>query len=244
MIAKNGCSQWSTVIAKLFNNNTNINGPSYYISGTSIDQYGFKGIESIFSDPTATKVVMLRDPLARFASVYLNKCFANNCGNGFCFPRKHAGKKNGEEVTFHEAIDWILDQNPADIDGHWKLQSEHCNLRTHINDYTIIGRMEKDTHSSDASCIMEKAGINRFNKQNSTSTEPFWKEHSKMTIAGQHYRQESEVETLKKLYSPTIARALMDKMKQDYDILKLPEPSWIEDATGEWLDSTDHHSCK
>jgi len=45
-------------------------------------------------------------------------------------------------------------------------------------------------------------------------------------------------------YSPTMARALMDKMKQDYDILKLPEPSWIEDATGEWLDSTDHHSCK
>ena len=149
----------------------------------------------------------------------------SSVGNGFCFPRKNAGKKNGEEVTFHEAIDWILDQNPADIDGHWKLQSEHCNLRSHINDYTIIGRMEKDTHSSDASCIMEKAGINRFNKQNSTSTEPFWKEHSKMTIAGQHYRQESEVETLKKLYSPTMARALMDKMKQDYEILKLPEPS-------------------
>ena len=37
-----------------------------------------------------------------------------------------------------------------------------------------------------------------------------------------------------------MARALMDKMKQDYDILNLPEPSWIEDATGEWLDSTDH----
>ena len=40
-----------------------------------------------------------------------------------------------------------------------------------------------------------------------------------------------------------MARIVMEKMHQDYDVLKLPDPSWIDDATGEWLDSTDHHVC-
>ena len=76
------------------------------------------------------------------------------------------------------AIDWILEQNVARIDTHWKLQSEHCNLRTHISDYNIVALMDKDHMSSDASCIMDIAGINDYNKQNSTSIEPFWKPHA------------------------------------------------------------------
>ena len=251
MLAKNGCSQWSTVIAKLYHNNLNINVPHYFISEKSLDKYGIEGVESIFSDPAATKVVMLRDPLARFASAYLDKCFEYNCGAMQCSGiRKHAGKKQGERVTFHEAIKWILDQDPARINGHWKLQSEHCNLRTHINDYTIIGRMEKETHSSDAACIMEKAGIDQFNKERKSATEPFWKDFHTMTqqrgpsVHKESSEVNSEVDVLKKLYTPALARALMEKMKQDYDILKLPEPSWIEDATGEWMDSNDHHTCK
>lgn len=193
---------------------------------------------------------MLRDPLARFASAYLDKCFEYNCGAGHCSGiRQHAGKEKGKQVTFHEAIKWILDQNPARINGHWKLQSEHCNLRTHINDYTIIGRMEKEDHSLDAACIMEKAGIDQFDRESRTSTEPFWNDVQKMTqqrgpSVHKEYEDISEVDVLKKLYTPTLARAFMEKMKQDYDILKLPEPSWIENATGEWLDSADHHSCK
>ena len=104
MLAKNGCSQWSTVIAKLYHNNLNINVPHYLISEKSLDKYGIEGVESIFSDPAATKVVMLRDPLARFVSAYLDKCFEYNCGAMQCSGiRKHAGKKQGERVTFHEA---------------------------------------------------------------------------------------------------------------------------------------------
>ena len=250
IIAKNGCSQWTNVLNKLHHNNTNKNGAAYGIAGNSVNTYGVEGIERIFADPGATKAVMVRDPLARFTSAYLNKCFAANCTNPFCYARKHAGKKKGQKVTFREAINWILDQDVSSINGHWKLQSEHCNLRNHIKDYTIIGRMEKETLSSDASCLMDKAGISMFNKVNDSSPEPFWRDKKDMVSKKHHstkqelVRVESEEDVLKKLFTPRMARILVEKMQQDYDTFKLPEPTWIKDATGEWLDSNEHHVCK
>ena len=238
-IAKNGSTQWSKVLAKILNNDAGIISvwPHFSVPKLSIDQYGIDGVESIFSDPTATRAVMLRDPLARFASSYLDKCFGMNCTNKICYPRKHAGKEEGQKVTFREAINWLVDTNPlAIIDPHWRLQSEFCNLREHLNDFTIIGRMEKETFTSHSNCILEKARI--------TSSEPFFKTRDEITNRmGIHYRKESEEDVLKKLYSPRMARIVMEKMYQDYEVLRLPEPAWIDDATGEWLDSTDHHVC-
>lgn len=72
-IAKNGCSQWTTVLAKLFYDNINIENSHFDLSLRSFEKYGIEGLNSIFSDPDATKVVMIRDPLARFASAYLDK---------------------------------------------------------------------------------------------------------------------------------------------------------------------------
>ena len=85
-------------------------------------------------------------------------------------------RKKGEVVTFHEAINWMLEQNDlSNIDGHYKLQSEYCNLHSHINDdYTIIGRMEKGTLISDPTCIMEHAGLSRFNRVRKGSMDPYW----------------------------------------------------------------------
>jgi len=193
---------------------------------------------------------MVCDPLARFTSAYLNKCFADKCTSPVSYARKHAGKKKGQKVTFREAINWILDQDISIINTHWRLQSEHCNLRNHIKDYTIIGRMEKGTLSSDASCIMDKAGISMFNKVNDSSTEPFWRDKKDMVSKKQHstkqglVRVETEVDVLKKLFTPKMARILVEKMQQDYDTFKLPESSWIKDAAGEWLDSNEHHVCR
>jgi len=165
----------------------------------------------------------------------------SKCTNQHCeMIRKHAGKKKGQKVTFREAINWILDQDVSNINTHWRLQSEHCNLRNHIKDYTIIGRMEKETLSIDASCIMDKAGISMFNRVNDSSTEPFWRDKNDM-VSKKHL---CEVDVLKKLFTPKMARILVEKMQQDYDTFKLPEPSWIKDAAGEWLDSNENHVCR
>jgi hypothetical protein len=49
---------------------------------------------------------------------------------------------------------------------------------------------------------------------------------------------------LRKLFTPATARLVMKKHQQDYDMLQLPEPEWISQATGEWFDSLDQHACR
>ena len=50
-IAKNGCSQWTTVLAKLFYDNINIKFSHFDLSLRSFEKYGIEGLNSIFSDP-------------------------------------------------------------------------------------------------------------------------------------------------------------------------------------------------
>jgi hypothetical protein len=91
---------------------------------------------------------------------------------------------------------------------------------------------------------MKQAGIHRFNlpasPTNDTSVS-FWKGGGTPEI---RYRQETEEEVLRKLFTPTTARLVMKKYQQDYDMLQLPEPEWISQATVEWFDSLDHHACR
>jgi len=49
------------------------------------------------------------------------------------------------------------------IDGHFSLQASHCNLRNQLHRYTIIALMDKQSLPHDASCLMEKAGIGKYN---------------------------------------------------------------------------------
>lgn len=135
--------------------------------------------------------------------------------------------------------------NVSDIDVHWKLQSERCGISNgSLGKYfTIIGKMTESL-AQHAECIMKQAGIHRFNlpasPTNDTSVS-FWKGGGTPEI---RYRQETEEEVLRKLFTPTTARLVMKKYQQDYDMLQLPEPEWISQATVEWFDSLDHHACR
>ena len=195
---------------------------------------------------------MVRDPLARFASVYLNKCFDLNCTSGFCLPRVHQKLPKGQPISFRHALDWILHADVSAIDGHYKLQSVRCGIQNGGLEkyFTIVGRITKETLSTDADCLMEYANISQYNipsaksvrERNISSQATFWSKGA--GAANIKYRPEKEEDVLKKLFTKEAARKLMDKFRSDYNTFQLPEPEWIEDATGEWMDSLDHHSCK
>ena len=94
--------------------------------------------------------------------------------------------------------------------------------------------------------VWEKPKRSMFNKVNGSSSEPFWRDKYDMVSKKHHstkqelVRVDSEVDVLKKLFTPKMARILVEKMQQDYDTLKLP--TWMKDATGEWLDSDESKS--
>ena len=154
-------------------------------------------------------------------------------------------------ISFRHALEWMLQDSVSvkTVDSHWSLQSERCGMPNGglENYFSIVGKMTKPTLQQDASCIMKQAGIAKYNIAVSTSganesDTTFWKSGG---VKYRDYRHdETEEDVLRKLFTPETARRLMDKFRQDYDFFQLPEPDWIDQATGEWMDSLNHHECK
>lgn len=244
-IQKVACTQWDTVLRNVFQNKTNKGYafPQFKLGLASQKKHGIHQIKRIFESPTSTVAVMVRDPLARFASVYLNKCFDIDCGSPFCLARTSLQLPIGQPISFRQVLEWVLSNatNVKNIDGHWSLQSERCGIVNGglDNYYSHVVLLTKETLNQDASCLMEQAGIQRYNI-NGIGNDTFWDSGG---VKYKKYRKESEDEVLRKLFTPELARQFMTKFQQDYDTFQLPEPDWVKDATGEWLDSLDHHEC-
>jgi len=97
---------------------------------------------------------------------------------------------------------------------------------------------------------MKQAGIAKYNIAISTSganesDTTFFGNQVESSIETDYRQETKEDMVLRKIFTPETARRLMDKFRQDYDFFQLPEPDWIDQATGEWMDSLNHHEeCK
>mmetsp|Transcript_17927 Transcript_17927/g.36122 ORF Transcript_17927/g.36122 Transcript_17927/m.36122 type:complete len:452 (+) Transcript_17927:182-1537(+) len=267
LIEKNGCSQWSTLLRRIHDNNLDFRSPDYSITTRGMEAFMSsrniskkdEAIYNFLKAPTTTAGILVRDPLARFASAYGNKCFHQGCRNPYCFARGFHNIPKGQPVTFRQAVEWFLAKDPAKVDGHWKLQAARCGIgldgRGLREYFDFVGYMTPSTMGQDATCFMQQAGIKHYNRINATSNETFWKANKSEFFMvrgwtqrnGQSFSSEQsaeEDEKLKKLYTPELARQLMEHLRVDYEVFHMPEPSWIADATGEWADVLFPEKCQ
>ena len=116
--------------------------------------------------------------------------------------------------------------------------------------------MTTDTLSEDATCLVNMAGVGRYNvlldenegtnphniaKLSSTAqVSRYWRPREVMRGSDHAF---NEVDQLKKLYTPELAEQVYQHVKLDYDIFHISKPSWIPHATGEWADSVDYKEC-
>lgn len=231
LIEKNACSAWSTLFNKLVHDDPRLSRPDYYLSTHYSEP---ADMAAVFSDPGAFRAVVVREPLARFASAFFDKCFANGCASPFCFARHFS--RNGRAIPFSDVVDWMLRTDPKRVDGHWMLQSEHCELRTRVREYNVIGFMNRGRLDEDAACITRRAGLARFDTRGANRS--FWAESTRNDAQEEEY-------VLRRLFTKTAARALVRHFAQDYQTFHFPaEPSWVSFATGEWYQATFQDRCQ
>jgi len=251
-IEKNGCTEWSAILHKLWKSDPMEDRVAHGIPHMSATYWGPSRQHMVFANPSAVRAVFVREPLARFASAFLDKCTTMNCGNPFCFARTALGFKDGMALTMRDAVVWMLARDPATLDSHWKLQSEHCELKKRIREYNIVGYMRKDSLAQDSACIMDHAGIAEFNAQSNGM--PFWMsttaygekevEGEPRPIDGDAKTDASEDGVLKKLFTTSAARMLIAHLKQDYQVFGFEsEPAWVANATGEWYEAVPSGFC-
>jgi len=239
---KNACSNWIKMFGKLKRDDPDFaGGTDYYLPQKSVELAGSDSVAQLFSNPGAVRAVMIREPLARFVSAFLNKCFDASCGNGLC-PRKQTAK--GKAISFKTALEWVLESDPDNIDGHWGLQSAHCELNSRLGEYNLVTMMNKDSLGDDASCIMETAGIARFNVVGGGSTDRYWRSPNDTDPTAISDVGRTEEYVLKKLFSEHTADQFMRKFHKDYALFRLQPPEWIKEATGEWEDHLTAHCDK
>jgi len=235
-IQKIGCTAWSHIEAKLWNDDPDLLLPTafYDVRRESFGVVGREKATELFLDDNAVKAVFLRDPLARFVSAFLNKCFTEHCASELCYARPREMK--GEAIDFGTAIQWMLKQDPSKVNGHWSLQSEHCGLKRRLREFNLVGLYTHETLGDDASCVMEVAGIDKFNVMGGGSTERYWRAGARNTYKSSEEKSALTNETvvLKKMFSRESAIRLKAKFAEDYSLFNFPYPSWIDEATGEW----------
>lgn len=196
-----------------------------------------QGVIDLFADSTAIKAVFIRDPLARFVSVFMNKCLQHNCSNlgGYCLPMGR--DQVGTAISFAQAVDWAVSlPNEAirSLDPHWGPQFLHCELHRRVNEFNFVALMTAETLPSTASCLMKVAGLDQFNYGKQNRSMPYWNPIQHSVYRSAIGSGANETERLQKLFSPERALALMNKFADDYRIFNIPFPAWVAGATGEW----------
>mmetsp|Transcript_43695 Transcript_43695/g.76631 ORF Transcript_43695/g.76631 Transcript_43695/m.76631 type:complete len:369 (+) Transcript_43695:95-1201(+) len=230
-IEKNACSSWAAIISKLESHNVSNND---VVWGITQDTFTVAKANEVFQNPSSTRAVFVRDPLERFLSAFLDKCFSIGCKNIYCGMRSQEQTKAGQQITFSQAVSWLLKKDLSELDGHYKPQAKHCELERRVKEYNVIGHMESSNLASTASCLLEHAGLERLNVISSKAgSEPFW----------QQKEGEQTVDYLMKFYTPKSAKAVYDAFAIDYQTFDLPRPAWMDHATGELYASTSGTKC-
>ena len=149
---------------------------------------------------------------------------ALHCMNSLC-PNRARG-------TFRQALNWVLSLPPGrmtDVDGRWRPQADHCDLRHRIGEYNTIVKYEKRTFGKDMSMLLgcHHADFTGYN-EGDTSDPAF--------VQYDEARSSAAKANLIRFYSPEVARRLLEWFREDYELFRLPTPAWIDAATGEFYD--------
>ena len=226
------------------------NDPSAeYVEGQPYYSTSQEDMEAVFSDPGATTAVAVREPISRFVSAFLNKCNLSDRG-----PEAFANVcplEVSSNISMKDMVEWMLSQDPTDVEFHWLLQSEYCKLTDRIHSYDYVLYYAKETFGPDSVCLMEKAGIGRFNTNGPEANwSDFWTaganscHEEENELANEptttSCEEDEEVLMAKLLFPPDVAKLLMAHLRQDYVTFNIPEPDWFSQATGILYDTPFH----
>jgi len=142
----------------------------------------------------------------------------------------------GSPIAFSQAVEWLKQQNTSALDGHFLLQSQHCELHSRLHEYTTVGIMKSTTLAENAGCLLARAGLPHLNVQGEKNSTPYWQARELQTGES---GQEKTAEYLQSFYTQEAALSVFNAYKEDYETFSLPFPGWIEGAHGSLFHSTD-----
>ena len=152
------------------------------------------------------KVVVIRDPIERTLSTYLDKCKGYNhpVTGSHCF---HYRDYQARTMSFRSFVYNISRRNVGiNCDKHYCLQNSFCHLKNHKNEYQIFN-MSDYSFNQNFQKLMHKLNIYPdITKNEDHKTHAAWQIH--------------------KYYTKDMAKHIFKIYKKDYDIFNIPYPNF------------------
>ena len=178
------------------------------------------------------KTVIIRDPLERLLSGYLDKCADPNhhwCEN----IHHHRGRKFVTFAQFVDNIAYKLKYN-IEINNHYRPQSFRCGLYKFIQYYNSIIYYDYNTVGNQFLNSLKKSSLIIGDKNSQQLMKYFtgWGKYNDQSLLdAPTVHTKKSYDLLKQYYTPQIARKAYNTFKMDYVLLNFSYPKWIDD---EW----------
>ncbi|CAB9509857.1 Sulfotransferase family [Seminavis robusta] len=172
----------------------------------------------------APRSVFIRDPLERFLSAFLDKCWNSWLSDSYCKPREIFGNNSladktilYDEKTFFETY---VDTMPLKWDLHFFPQSFYCDgLYRHYKNYDFVGNMDIGFYDH-----LETFG-SKFNVSDAVE-EVFQLAKHRNESSVNLGVETAAAKRVHKFYNARTVRRVLQYVSMDYILFDLPIPKW------------------
>ena len=179
-------------------------------------------LTSILEDPSWLKVVIYREPLARFLSAYRSKC------EDFDADQVCSAVFHDRSPSFAGAIRQMMLREDFTPDGHFHPQAEICNLRSTLPYFSNAFALDRSKSYATITRILDKAHVEITETVNKTIVKHFSPGQER---SSPHITHSDETATLLGYYShDCFIRLVVHHYQEDYSVFRLPCPEWAVGA--------------
>ena len=183
-----------------------------------------------FKSPVWIKLVIIRDPLERLLSAYLNRCFDVNDNHCNKF-RLKSGKLPFE--LFVNKITAILKYGDIRtikrMDIHWKPQFLSCKLLKYITEFTDVIQYRYSTIANDTFQFLSNYSLEKFfyfeNETMNMFDKDTWHKHTNVSKDGS---LDDQVAFYSKYYTKRLAIKVIKGYHIDYKLFNMTIPKWVQ----------------
>ena len=195
-----------------------------------------KRYKEIAANRNIKKIVVIRDPLERLLSGYINKCLDYDMYTPFILKYCSNETKITNNPSFARFANIVIDNISSNVFlhdiGHFAPQITWCDLYNTFENYDYALYMSSNGYVDSFERMVDELNLTQIYNgwgpnKNQTLLDKKWLKNGSSRTARKS--KNSEIERLKQYYTPKLARQVYMAYRIDYKVLKIPYPSWIDD---------------